>query len=474
MAVRASVAPASVRERIDELLRARGSARVSARILELPTGRVLYSYRADDVMIPASNMKLVVTAAALDQLGADFAFRTVLVRRGDDLVVIGDGDPATGDPALASERGEPITAMFHRWADALKRQGISEIPGDLTIDDSIFDSQWVSFRWPEDERQKAYAAPVGGLNLSDNCIVATVWPAQQPRAAALFQVSPRTTLVQIDNRCKSGGKGPPIIRRLGDSSQYVISGRCGKRATLAPVAVSDPGMFFASALRTSLAAKGIRIVGEIRRERVRHSDGTLPADCRLVASHQTPLATVLRLCNKRSENLFAECLLKRMGYEHQRRAGRPNALGSWTSGRAAVRAFLRKVGVEPISLVIDDGSGLSRDNRVSAAQLTEVLRSMFNHPRGELFISSLSVNGVDGTLKRRMADIEGSVRAKTGYVRGVRTLSGYVQSRSGTTMCFSVLFNDIPGSTRPFNRIHDDICRLLWGWEPTKFSADSR
>jgi len=460
-------ARASLADKLDAVLRGRGAARVSARVLELPSGRVLYSAHADELMIPASNMKLLITAAALDLLGPDFAFRTILAVRGDDLVVIGDGDPATGDAKLAREQGEPITAMFHRWADALRARGITHIRGDLIFDDSIFDAQWVNPQWPPEDHQKAYAAPVGGLNFNDNCIVATVWPASQPGAPALFELTPRTTLIEIENRCKSGGRGKPVIRRVGQRPRYVLAGRCSKRASLAPVAVPDPGAFFASALRTALAAKGIRIDGRTRRARIRNHDGSLPSDCRLIAEHRTPLASALRLCNKSSQNLFAECLLKRIGYEYARRTGQGEPVGSWTNGRQAVRAFLWKLGIDPIGLVIDDGSGLSRDNRLNARHLTEVLKYMFTHPHAGVFLQSLSVNGVDGTLKRRMTDIKGRVRAKTGYIRGVRTLSGYVTTRAGTTLCFSILFNDIPGGTAPYNRMHDEICRLLWRWQPT-------
>ncbi len=432
------------------------------RILELPAGKVLYSVNANLAFTPASNMKLVTTAAALDLLGVEFTYQTRLARRGDDLLIVGSGDPATGDPRLARRRDEPITAMFHRWAEALRAAGVTEIRGKLLFDDSIFEPTWTHPKWNPAELDSWFAAPVGGLNFNDNCIDTEVVPGKAGQPPTIL-LTPRTDSIQLENHCRSGGKGRPLIRRRPKQDVLVLSGRCPKQTTIAPVAVHDPGRLFAGACRMALVASGIKIGREMKRVRVRGADGSLPAEWTVVATHRSPLSDVLARCNKTSQNLFAECLLKTLGYTHGQSAGMVDVpMGSWTTGRAAIRRFMTKVGVSSHEYVIDDGSGLSHDNRLSPTHLTEALRYMFGHPHGQVFIDSLAVSGRDGTIKRRMKDIAGQVHAKTGYVNGVRTLSGYVSDRGGKAwVCFAILFNGIRGSTSPYAGIQDDVVRLI-------------
>ncbi len=257
------------------------------------------------------------------------------------------------------------------------------------------------------------------------------------------------------NRCTTGRRQKAIARRPAGSDKVTLSGTLKRRVTV-EVAVRDPGLFFAGACRTALAAKGIRIDGQTRRARVYAADGTLPADVQILAEHRTPLATVLRRCNKNSQNLFAESLLKTLG----RSGGR--GVGTWPAGQEAVRDFLRQAGLNIEGVVVDDGSGLSRQNRVTARLMTELLAHMHGQPCRQMFIESLSVSGQDGTLRRRLdGPFEGCLLGKTGYLRGARTLSGYVVNQQGHWLAVSLLVNDCPANSRPFTRLQDDICRLL-------------
>lgn len=447
----------------------------SVHVVELPDGKVLYDLNADRSLKPASNMKLATTAAAIEMLGIDFAYRTILARRGDDLLIVGSGDPATGDPRLAGEKNEPITAIFHRWADSLRKQGIAEIAGRLLIDDSVFESTRTHPCWKPADLDNWFAAPVGGLNFNDNCVDAKIQPASKPGGKPIVQIVPHTESIRVENRCRSGGKGKPSIGRKSGQDVVVLRGNCPKKTSVGPVAVHDPGMLFAGACRAALVAKGIKIGCEIKRVRIRKPDGTLPGDWTVIATHTTSLPTVVTRCNKASQNLFAECLLKTLGYHHGSTAGRPNLPeGSWTAGRAAVRRFLMKIGVSPYECVIDDGSGLSHDNRLSAAHLTSILRFMFNHAHRDVFVNSLAVSGRDGTLKHRMGKLAGQVHAKTGYVSGVRTLSGYVRDRERKNWaCFSILVNGIRGSTRPYADVQDRIVQAVAKWLEKRSVASS-
>ncbi|MCP4248707.1 MAG: D-alanyl-D-alanine carboxypeptidase/D-alanyl-D-alanine-endopeptidase [bacterium] len=437
------------------------AARCSALVVDLETGRTLCSVNPTEAMVPASNAKLFPLAAAADQLGPGFHFRTVLAVRGADLVLIGDGDPALGDVDIVKLGGVSVEAMTDRWAQALTEHGRSRIDGDLIIDESIFDAQWVHPTWEEADLKKWYAAPVGALNYNDNCVDITIWPGKSPGGAPRWESVPKTGTIKLTFRNRQRNNGKPVIDRPGAELRFVVTGRPTKRWTFGPVSAPDPGLLAAHAVRSALADRGIHINGNIVRRRVRGPDGTLPEDCRVVAEQVTPLAAVLARTGKNSQNLFAECLAKRLGYEWARRRGQSDPQGNWQNGSAALAEFLSACRPPAAGARLVDGSGLSRDNRASAADFVSVLQYMHRHQHRQLFVDSLAIAGQDGSLRKRMRDLPGTVYAKTGYLRGIRTLSGYVVTPQGRWRAFSVLFNGIKGGTAAFNAIHDKLCRTL-------------
>jgi len=414
--------------RLDRILTApqQQSLKLGARVIELPSGRVLYDRHGQRPMIPASNMKLVVMAAAIQQLGRDFKFQTVLTVRDLDLVVIGGGDPTIGDERLAAARGRPITALFHQWAQALKTAGVRQIPGNVLIDDSIFDRHFTHPQWPADQYQSWYEAPIGGLNFDANCIQAVVAPTQPKRPAKVWLV-PGNTFLKIKNNTVTGKKQTVVVARPRHSDQLVLTGTVARKAPLQPVTVRDPGLYFGSVLKTVLATDGIAVGGKVLRQKVRFNDGRIPADCHIVAVHRTPLADPLARCGKDSLGMMAEGLFKTLGAQ---RSGQ----GTWESGRSAIHAFLRTAGIPANQVTIADGSGLSRYGRLSAAAATQVLAHVFRAPPEDfqLFRNSLATAGTDGTLKKRLRgrDTVGRIFGKTGTINGVRTLAGYIHTHS--------------------------------------------
>jgi len=458
-----ALAGTGLQERLSSALASvpHGQAVAGVSVVDLTTNGLLYERQGDHGLIPASNMKVFVMAAALALLGPDFAFETVLATDGANLILVGDGDPGFGDEKLYRERGETITSDFDRWAEALRGMGLTSIPGDLLIDDAIFDDQGINPTWEAEDLGKWYAAPLAGLNFNDNCVDITVSPASGPGGPVRLSVRPETTLVNLINRCRSGGTGDPLLHHPAGTMDYVISGACRKTWPFAPVSFPDPGLLAADALRTALRAQGVMVAGQIRRERVRLSDGRLPPALSVVGTHRTPLAGVLQRIGKDSQNLFAECLLKRLGYEWARRQGVDRPQGSWEVAARAVPAILTERGIDVTGLVVADGSGLSRESRCSARQLTDVLAWMHAQPYGPLFRESLSVAGVDGSLRKRLKDLPESVRAKTGTMRGVRTLAGYVDGSDGSQYAFAILFNGYKGPSAPYKDIQDRICRTL-------------
>jgi N-acetylmuramoyl-L-alanine amidase len=446
-------------------------ATIAARVVELETGRELYAERIDEPVIPASNLKLLTSAAALDKFGPDYPLTTVLALDGDDLWVIGTGDPSTGDAKMAAARGETPTTMFDRWAAALAAKGVKEIKGNLYYYDGAFDDEQVHPTWSRGYLTDWYAAPVAGLNFNDNCVDVTLRPAVGPGGKpadgqpALFDVMPPTTkLVTIENKTVTNGKGTPEIARRADADAYTLTGGVPATKPVESKAVTDPGAFFADALRANLTSHGIVIKGDT--EQAAHPLGGPagpPAD-KIVAVHATPMKDVLTRLNKASQNLFAEAMSKLLGRTAAVEAGDPSARGSWAGGSAAIHAFLKRVGVDESAYVIADGSGLSRANRVTARGHTDLLIAMSKHKYGEVFRDTLPIGGVDGTIGKRMKDIAGKVHAKTGYIGGVRALSGYAQTDGGKWLVFSMIYNNIPGGVAPYEAMQDDACRLLVAW----------
>jgi D-alanyl-D-alanine carboxypeptidase/D-alanyl-D-alanine-endopeptidase (penicillin-binding protein 4) len=443
-----------LQERLDAILNRNAStgAIVSARVLDLKNGVELYSRFADRAMIPASNMKLFVTAAALDFLGADHRFKTYLALDGADLWVIGTGDPATGDPRMSKTAGKKPTAIFDDWADALHKRGVTRI-SSVSYYDRALDEQWVHPSWSEFFLVDWYAAPVSGLNFNDNCVDIKVIPPGK------IDVMPPTRSVRINNQLLPSGTTPPEISRAPHASVYTITGAATRPTDLESKPVTDPGAFFIDAMRTHLASRGLQISGPTRR--ADSFDPSLLAKPKLIAVHETLIKDLLFRLNKNSQNLFAEALCKILGRAFDAAHGQ-NVPGSWEAGGRAVAAFFAKYDIAHDAFRLIDGSGLARENRITARIATDTLAVMFHHPAGDLYRESLSVAGQDGTLAKRMPDLTGRVFAKTGYIGGVRTLSGYVQTRSGRWLCFSFLFNQVPGPVKAFEDLQDEAVHVLY------------
>jgi D-alanyl-D-alanine carboxypeptidase/D-alanyl-D-alanine-endopeptidase (penicillin-binding protein 4) len=457
------VTAATLEQRLDEVLNRKAStgAVLAARVIDLESGRELFARSAEQPMIPASNMKLFTTAAGLDFLGPDHRFKTYLALDGDDLWVIGTGDPATGDPRLARAAGKKPTAMFDDWAEALKARGVSRIAA-VHYYDRALDDQWVYPSWSKSFLVDWYAAPVSGLNFNDNCIDIKVSPTE-PGQPAKLEVMPPTKGARIDNKIVTAAKDardPPAakIDRAQSANVYTLTGATTRPTDLESKPVVDPGAFFVDAMRTHLTGKGIEISGDSRR--ADKFDPSLLSAPKLVAVHETPMKDLLNRLNKNSQNLFAEALCKIMG-RHFEAAQRRDVPGSWEAGGRAVMAFFAKTGIAPGPFKLADGSGLSRENRISARVTTDLLVVMHKHPHAKMYRESLSVAGQDGTLMRRMTNLKGHIFAKTGYIGGVRTLSGYLKTREGKWLAFSFLYNGVQGPVKALEELQDEACRIL-------------
>ncbi|MHC4796210.1 MAG: D-alanyl-D-alanine carboxypeptidase/D-alanyl-D-alanine endopeptidase, partial [Planctomycetota bacterium] len=306
---------------------------------------LIFARNGDRPIKPASNQKLLVAAAALQLLPADFKYRTIIGLWRDNLVIVGSGDPSIGDPVMARSANEPITAVFSHWAARLKSAEITAVKGDLLFDDFIFDEEFVHPSWRKQQKnlQRWYTAPVGGLNFNDNCVDVLIKPAQTLGLPAVVSLIPENCWVLLDNQSQTASKKEPTVTRKG-SGPITISVRGPVSAPNTAehpiwVTVTDPGAFFAHTCGYVLEQHGIKLGGTIRRQRLRIPSGILPKDLRIIDVYERKLNDVLVRMNKSSQNMFAEALLKTLGASVVR--DELPCKGSFSGGRAVVVDFLK-------------------------------------------------------------------------------------------------------------------------------------
>ena len=446
-----SLARADRQAKLDTLLRHKDVYpwKVSVMALDLSTGRTIFASRANRPLIPASNMKLVVTAAAVDRWRADYEFLTYLARKGKDLVLIGSGDPGFADPALQVKYNQDPTTVFRNWAGKVKQAGISQV-ANIIVDDTIFDRQFIHPSWPGKQLNRPYTPPVAGLNLWENLASVKKFGRTSDGQLRLL-VEPWVSYLPKDKR-------PPEAYRQAWVSGGPGAGPGYAGGVNSATGVDDPGIFFGSVFKAVLAEQSVSVTGDVLRRSVTNAQRQLDPDVIVLDQASTKLTDIIGRANKLSRALCAETLLKRLG-------AAPGREGSWASGAMAVGKFLTdKTGAKADQFVIDDGSGLSRKDLLSPAVIVAVLKHMHSRPDIEAFRDSFSIWGRDGTLRKRSktSALAGRVFAKTGYIRGVACLSGYLQTKRGKWIAFSILMNEVPaGHGGRSWQLRTDICELL-------------
>jgi D-alanyl-D-alanine carboxypeptidase/D-alanyl-D-alanine-endopeptidase (penicillin-binding protein 4) len=421
-------------------------------------GRLLYGRNARQLFIPASNTKLVVAAVASALLPPDWTVRTSLYAAGPvaggvvqgDLVLYGRGDPTFGKRCFAVDtlrQGACETdsyAHLRDLANGLKAGGIREIHGDLVGDGSWFEPLTVNPNWDTFDLNWWYAAPVSGLGFNDNSVDFVWGPGTKPGTPAAITMSPDVGDVVFENRTVTvppGGVsdiGDRFFRTPGTLDVWAEgSVALDRPPRTESFAMPDPNLFTARALRQVLQEAGIAITGTTRAT----TDSMLYRQARatppLAEITSRPLRDWVFPILNRSQNWFAEMLLKQLG----RQFGRA---GSWEEGLAVERRFLiDSVKVDSTEFSLVDGSGLASANLITPVAFTRILRYIRAHPRAETFLAGLPLAGQVGSLRNRFArtPLAGRVRAKDGSIGGVNSLSGFVERPEGKWWTFSVQAN---------------------------------
>ena len=438
---------------------ARGT--VAVVVQSLDRGDTLFRHHGDRLLMPASNMKLLTLAAAAERLGWDHTFGTTIeatapIENGvvaGDLVIRGSGDPTLNVRQHQADR------VFDQWAEALWTAGLRHVDGRLVGDDNAFDEETLGAGWAWDNLPYGYAAPIGALQVNEDAVEVVVTPADTVGQPALLSPPPEAGGVLVTNAVTTGepGSGASIaLSRAPGSGVTVVRGSiaAGHAPLRRTIAVDNPTLYFlrlfADALaRRGIAAAGIADIDEVGAE-------TAAPVARLVTHRSPPLRETAAVLMKASQNLYAETLLRALA-----EPGRP---ATAAAGRARALETLTRLGVPSDSVVIADGSGLSRYNYVTADALAVVLRRMHEDPRHrEPWLHALPVGGVDGTLERRFTGMrgEGRVRAKTGSISNVRALSGYVPAGDGETLVFVVLVNNVTAPGRDVDAVIDRAVERL-------------
>ena len=407
-------------------------ATFSVLVVDRQSGQTVFAREPDRRLVPASNQKVLTAAAALAHFGPAHRFVTAVeaARRPDDAGrVAWLGVRGSGDPSLTSEQ-------WWRLAADLRALGVREVTGPLWVDDRAFDDERWHPSW-QPVTARAYHGPVGALTANYGAFRVHVSPGAAPGSPARVQVDPPVPYFEVANRATTAPAGTrPSLQvdrlALGAQEQVKVAGRVpvGREGRDVYRSVAHPTRYAAAVLRMQLEAVGITVRGETRR-------GPLPeGGVELLAFEGHPLAHVVELFMKNSNNMMGESLVKGLG----RREDRP---GSWPTGLEAMRDVLGSLGIDLSQTTLADGSGLSRDNRVSARTLVSVLqaadRAFTWSPE---FFASLPLAGQDGTLKKRAGASQDQARAKTGLLTGVTGLTGLAQRADGQEVFFSVLAND--------------------------------
>ncbi len=408
-------------------------------IVSLTRGDTLYSRNADDMLQPASTMKLMTSALSLERFGPDHQFSTDVYRDGalgadgtlqGNLYLRGDGDPGFSNRFLRGDPGAPVDML----ARFIAGTGVKHISGDLVADASAFEPRKIPEGWQSRYLGLSYAAPVSALSLNENTVWVVVEPSETGGPATVrFEPSSSGIVLGSTVRTVKGSRGASLsIRRTGQGvvdARGWIGSRSGARRY--ELVVDDPAMFTAGALRDALAAQGINIDGGIRL-------GTTPANAaRLTGFPSPPLARLIAVMNRESVNHYAELLFRDAAHS-------ASGHGSAENGNTLLRRFAHdKLGIDSSEVYAADGSGLSVLDRVTARAMVHLLSYAHSAPWAASFHASLPVAGESELLRHRMraTPAQGNLHAKTGTTNTVISLAGYVTALDGEVLAFSFTYN---------------------------------
>jgi D-alanyl-D-alanine carboxypeptidase/D-alanyl-D-alanine-endopeptidase (penicillin-binding protein 4) len=453
---------------------------------------VLFEENAHKLLRPASNMKLYTVTTALDRLSPDFRFTTSVYAAASpdatgivqgDLTVYGRGDPSIGARFNNGDYFKGINDLAAKIAAA----GVKRVAGDLVGDETYFTGPQYGSGWEWEDLQWYYGAEVSALTINDNALDLFVRPGPLVGAPALVTTGPPDPLLTILNRVTTGLKGAKreltVQRGLGENT-LEVSGSIplADQGYTGGVGISHPALLFVYLLRSALAQHGVTVTGRSRtagavNQALFTADATftsagtrasnppgLSSLIEIASMQSPPLSKVAQQTLKPSQNLYTELILRTLGKAVAPPPAPSNQLPtSESAGLEVVKAFLKEAGLNPEALVLSDGSGLSRNDMVTAEATVQLLTYMSKHKYASALREALPIAGVDGTLRNRFKGTaaENNLRAKTGSLSSAASLSGYVTTAAGGRLVFSIMVNNYPSDVEPRAVCIDPIGVLL-------------
>lgn len=423
------------------------------KIYSLDRGETLYETRSKRLFIPASNAKILTTAVALKYLGSNYRFSTGIYTDGilenetlkGNLYIKGSGDPKL------------VTEQLWLIVNELRNLPIKKIKGNIIADDSFFDDRKRIKTWIKNPGAQAYEAPLGALSFNFNTVKVYVSPGKKAGDRPVIVIEPENEYIKLENNAqtlKPGKRRRLIVNRVDkeDHDLITISGgiNLGQPRAQYFLNITDPTQYALNVFKSYIKLSGIKFGGQLQQGKV--PDGAME----LYMHEGEPLALALRGLNKFSNNFVAEQILKTIGGEHL------DLPGSTKKGLRVFEEYMTQLGYGPEQYSIHDGSGLSRQNRLSPEIIVDILRNVKDdlsvYPE---FVTALGVMGVDGNVKNRMKKVASSskARVKTGTLNFVSALSGFFQSKEGELFAFSILMNDLKCSNRRVKKIQDQIIK---------------
>ena len=430
-------------------------------VAEEATGKVWFEQNADHVFMPASNQKLL-TAFAISEAMIDKSYHTRVFATSErtaegtltgSLILIGDGDPALSPDQL-------------KWlAQQVADTGIRRVMGGIHYSAVAFDNARLGDSWSWDDEPFYYSAQVSGLNCNENLVSVSVTAKDGKVSVTL---NPPNDYVKVVNTVSLVPASQPIktpvhITRRRAVNVFEITGEAhetdlAKRPATEQLTVEDPARYTATLFVQSLKAAGVKVDGTIS-ETTAYYSPIVPEASRPVAEIASkPIPALLSEFLKPSDNLYGECFLKTVGRDPITHTG-----GSILRGVKATEPFFRDAGLDLSRLHIVDGSGLSQHNFVSPRNLEKLLLYVTKRPYFPTFYNALPVAGVDGSLRNRLKgkSTQSNIHAKTGSLSHASSLTGYVTTKGGTKLVFSLLMNNFLCTGTVTREIQDKFVTLL-------------
>ncbi len=411
-------------------------------------GSVVFATNIHRLFIPASNTKLFTAAFALDHFGPDWRLRTPVYANGaleaggslkSDLWIAGQGDPRLGSAPESVNFVDSLAA----FAETLHARGLRHLEGDLVLCDAALRTASAGPGWESEDLVEWYGAPVSAFVANDNSFRLTATSAERAGQPALFRTEPQVPSIQVDWRVSTSTNKNHAVAYSREPGRSVLkfTGRLplGSRPWMPEFSVADAPLYFGELLKEAMERRGIDVSGTVR---IVHSTNGMPPG-EFAAWVSEPMSAWLARCLKPSQNLHAQLLLAQVGRDAEKTRPAPE-LSHDRIGLAQMPSFLERAGVPVAEVRLEEGSGLSRGNRVSPAATVALLRHMRSRRDFQTWLAALPVAGVDGTLKNRFrkGPATGKVRAKTGTLRGVNALAGYVTTAAGEELTFAIYVNE--------------------------------